>query len=152
MDIAPLSSAAGSEWRLTVPKGRDRQWSSDKAAALMEEWPESWAGEHADVPVGRSLVAIMHSFLIYLHQQDLSAKTLRRHLDNLWLIGGEIIREINYHPRLRAKPARALLIEAVQYGEAPSVRDLSREEQTAVDATARKLLNFLSTSDPQAHT
>lgn len=127
-----------------MAKGKGRQWPSDKAAALMEEWPQSWAGEDADVPVGCSLVAIMHSFMIHLHQQDLASNTLRRHLDNLWLIGGEIIREVNDHPPLRAKPARALLIEAVQHGEAPSVHDLSPEEQNAVDATARKLLTFLA--------
>jgi hypothetical protein len=87
-----------------VAKGRDLQWSSDKAAALMKEWPESWAGERADVPVGRALVAIMHTFMTRLQQQELSSKTLRRHLDNLWLIGGEIIREINYHPASRKNP------------------------------------------------
>jgi hypothetical protein len=119
----------------------------------MKEWPESWAGERADVPVGRALVAIMHAFMTtHLQQQELSSTTLRRHLDNLWLIGGEIIREINHHPRRRAESPRSLLLVAVQSGKAPLVRDLTEAEQTAVDATARKLLKFLSTSDPHAGT
>jgi hypothetical protein len=147
MDTTPFSRVARAEQAFPVPKGRGRQWSSDKAAAMMKEWPESWEGEPADVPVGRALVAIMHAFMTYLQQQELSSTTLRRHLDNLWLIGGEIIREINYHPRRRAKPARSLLFEAIQYGEAPSVGNLTVAEQTAVDATARKLLKFLSTSN-----
>jgi hypothetical protein len=113
----------------------------------MKEWPESWAGERADVPVGRALVAIMHTFMTRLQQQELSSKTLRRHLDNLWLIGGEIIREINYHPASRKKPPQLLILEAVQYDEAP-FRDLTEAEQASVDATARKLFKFISTSEP----
>ena len=28
-------------------------------------------------------------------------KTTRRHVDNLWILGGEIIRDLNYTPSLR---------------------------------------------------
>lgn len=114
----------------------------------MEDWPKSWAGTHEDEPVGRRLVAVFHRFMIHLQQQELAAGTLRRHLDNLWLIGGQIIERANDNPSVRDKSAQALLLEAIQAGEAPLVDDLTQEQQAALDATARKLLKFVSASAP----
>jgi hypothetical protein len=116
----------------------------------MEGWPKSWAGTREDEPVGRRLVAALQPFMTHLQDQGLSSRTLRRHLDNLWLIGGEIIREVNYDPTLRDKPTRALLLEAIQHGEGPLVRDLNEEQQTALDTTARKLFKFVAAANPRA--
>ena len=125
-----------------------RQSTAEQTSKLMEEWPSSWAGDDEDEPVGRGLVALLSPFVTDLHQQGLSRGTIRRHLDNLWLIGGEIIREINGRPVLRRKEPRSLLLTAIQDGQAPLVRDLSEQEQAKVDATARKLLKFLAPSNP----
>ena len=118
----------------------------------MEDWPKSWAGTDEDEPVGRDLVAILRPFMMHLQQQELSRRTLRRHLDNLWLIGGEAIRKLDDEPGLRDKPASELLLESIQGGEAPLVGDLTEEQQAALDATARKLLKFLSADHRQRHT
>jgi len=75
---------------------------------------------------------------------DLSRMTLRRHLDNLWVIGGEIIRQVNDEPRLRRKKPHQLLLDTVASGEAPFVADASEADQRSVDATARRLLRFLT--------
>ncbi len=115
----------------------------------MEGWPKSWAGTREDEAVGRRLVAALRLFMIHLEHQGLSSRTLRHHLDNLWLIGGEIIRQLDYDPGLRNKPTHALLLEAIQHGEAPLVRDLTEEQQAALDATARKLLKFVAASNPR---
>lgn len=132
-----------------MPRAR-RSSPSKAVVTLMEGWPQSWAGTHEDEPVGRRLVAALHLFMTHLQHQGLSSRTLRRHLDNLWLIGGEIIRQVDYDPTLRDKPAHALLLEAIQNGEAPLVRDLTEEQQAALDATARKLLKYVAASNPQA--
>ena len=118
----------------------------DALLALMQEWPRSWAGCTQDVPVGRALVQILRPFVIHLYGQNLSPRTVRRHLDNAWLIGGEIIRRINDEPRLRRTAPLELLVGAVAAGEAPLVDQLNEVEQAALDATARKLLRFLSSS------
>ena len=130
--------------------GVRRHQSSKEVATLMEGWPKSWAGTHEDEPVGRRLVAALHLFMTHLQDQGLSARTLRRHLDNLWLIGGEIIRQLDDDPTLRDKPTHALLLEAIHNGEAPLVHDLTEEQQAALDATARKLLKFVAASNPRA--
>jgi hypothetical protein len=111
--------------------------------ALMDRWPKSWAGIAKDEAVGAELTALMRSFFLHLQQHNFSAKTLRRHLDNLWLIGGEIIHELHVDAPLRKKPARTLLLRAVDDGDA-FVGGLSDQQQSSLSATARKLFRFLS--------
>lgn len=118
----------------------------------MDDWPASWAGTAADEPVGRALVARLRPFMRHLQEKKLSAKTMRRHLDSLWVIGGEVIRQIGYEPTARVKSANDLLLEAIAGGEAPLVHDLVDGYQASLDATARKLLHFLSAQDQQRRT
>ena len=126
-----------------------RHPSSKEVITLMAGWPKSWAATHEDEPVGRRLATALQLFMTHLRHQGLSSRTLRRHLDNLWLIGGEIIRRLDDDPAQRDKPTFALLLEAIPDGEAPLVRDLTEEQQAALDATARKLLKFVAASNPR---
>ena len=130
-----------------MPTSR-RHPTAKETVSLMEDWPTSWAGDEEDEPIGRGLVALLGPFITDLHEQGLSGGTIRRNLHNLWLIGGEIIREINYQPALRREQPRALLLDAIRDGQAPLVRDITQREQASVDATARKLLRFLALSIP----
>ena len=59
--------------------------------APMADWPRSWAGTEEDVPIGAGLVDLLKAFVRDLHERGLSHKTIRRHLDNAWSIGGEVI-------------------------------------------------------------
>ena len=127
-----------------MPSNKSRHWRNVEFGALMEPWPKSWAGTHEDESIGRDLVAVLRPFMQHLQQKALSPKTLRRHLNNLWLIGGEIIRELHFDPALPEKHGFDLIREAIDNGQAPLVRDLTEAEQNALDATARKLLRFLS--------
>ncbi len=111
--------------------------------ALMEKWPTSWAGLKEDEAPGARLVAELRPFIVQLVEQDLSAKTVRRHLDNLWVIGGEIVRSFNDEPKLRHEPTRQLLLKTVEIAEAPLLQHATEAQQRSADATARKLLKFL---------
>ncbi len=115
----------------------------DILTACMEKWPASWAGVQEDVPPGRALVAELRPFVVHLVDKGLVARTVRRHIDYLWAIGGEIVREFNCEPSLRNRPARQLLLDAVDTEEAPLLPGASETEQRSADATARKLLRFL---------
>ena len=110
----------------------------------MDQWPDSWAGVDADKPVGAGLVAEFRPFVAHLQTRGLQPKTVRRHLDSLWVIGGEIIRRLNYEPALRKTNPRELLLDAVVGGEAPLAPHASEADQRVFDATARRLLRFLS--------
>ena len=109
----------------------------------MDRWPESWHGIPEDIPVGEALVVRMKPFVRHLRQIGLAEKTIKRHLDNLWVIGGEIVRSLNYEPEKRKRPPRELLWEAVELDEAPLVWGADEVEQNLIDVTARKLKKFM---------
>jgi len=115
----------------------------------MDRWPDSWAGVSEDRQVGAALVARMRPFVVHLQELDLSQKTIRRHLHNLWVLGGEIIRQVNYEPELRKSEPRQLLLDSVADGQAPLVPHATEDEQRSFDATARRLLRFLIATDPR---
>ena len=41
------------------------------------------------------MVAYFQPFLVHLSHQKLSRRTIRKHLNNLWVLGGEIIRDLH---------------------------------------------------------
>lgn len=131
-----------------MPKTNRQSPNLDALLKRMEPWPASWAGDEDDETIGQHFVQVLLPFMRALHQQGLSAKTLRRHLDNLWLLGSEIIRDVADDPSLRNKPPLQLIQTAVEDGSAPLVGDLSELQQSALDATARKLHRFLVAHDP----
>ena len=110
----------------------------------LDQWPRSWMGLEKDLPPGEQLLACFRPFIEQLASSSLSPKTIRRHVDNLWLLGGEIIRDLNEDPSLRKVAAERLLRQAVREDGGPLVHNGSEEEQRSFDATCRKLHRFLS--------
>ena len=101
-------------------------------------------GLEKDLPPGEELVACLRPFIEHLASSSLSPKTIRRHVDNLWLLGGEIIRDLNYDPCLRKVAAPRLLRDAVGADGGPLIYNGSEEDQLSLDSTCRKLHRFLS--------
>ncbi|MGA8311816.1 MAG: hypothetical protein WB755_17415 [Terriglobales bacterium] len=110
----------------------------------LDNWPRSWMGLDKDLPPGEKLVACLRPFLEHLASSSLSPKTIRRHVDNLWLLGGEIIRDLNYDPSLRKMAADRLLRNVIHEDGGPLIHNGSEEEQRSFDSTCRKLHRFLS--------
>ena len=110
----------------------------------LDDWPRSWMGLEKDLPPGQELVTSFRPFLEHLVGSDLSPKTIQSHVDNLWLLGGEIIRDLNYDPSLRKLPADRLLRRVVGDDGGPLIHNGSEEEQSSFDATCRKLHRFLT--------
>jgi hypothetical protein len=79
-------------------------------------------------------------------QLGLSSSTLRRHIDNLWSFGGDIIRELHYDPSLRKRTAARLLRDGVPPDGGSLVRNGSEDQQRSFDATCQKLRRFLTQS------
>ena len=101
-------------------------------------------GLEKDVPPGEQLVACFRPFIEHLASSSLSPKTIRGHVDNLWLLGGEIIRDLNYSPARRKVPAEKLIRDAVGADGGPLIYNGSEEQQRSLDSTCRKLHRFLS--------
>ena len=100
-------------------------------------------GLEKDLPPGEALVVCFRPFIEHLAASNLSPTTIRRHVDNLWLLGGEIIRDLNYTPALRKIPAEKLIHDVVGADGGPLIYNGSEEEQRSFDSTCRKLHRFL---------
>jgi hypothetical protein len=53
-------------------------------------------GIEQDLPPGEQLLPHLRRFIEHLVTSELSPKTNRHHVDNLWRLGGEIIRDLQY--------------------------------------------------------
>ncbi len=89
-------------------------------------------------------MACFRPFIEHLASSSLSPKTIRRHVDNLWLLGGEIIRDLNYDPSQRKVAAQKLLRNVVGVDGGPLIYNGSEDTQYSLDSTCRKLYRFLS--------
>ncbi len=59
----------------------------------LEQWPRRWMYE-GDLSPGQQIVECFKPFLRHLLSSGLSRKTLRQHRDNLWLLGSELIADL----------------------------------------------------------
>jgi hypothetical protein len=102
-------------------------------------------GWEKDVPPGEKLVACFRPFLEYLVAcADLSSKTIQKHVDNLWALGGEIIRDLNETPSLRKKRIEQILFDVIDDDGGPLIYGVSSEQQQrSFDSTCRKFHRFL---------
>jgi len=104
-------------------------------------------GWEKDLPPGEKLVACFRPFLEDLIASDLSPKTIQKHVDNVWALGGEIIRDLNETPSLRRNNIEQILQDRIDDEGGPLLYGIEPEEQQrAFDATCRKLHRFLSQS------
>jgi hypothetical protein len=107
------------------------------------EWPESWMGIEEDLHYGRQLLEEIRPFAEFLVESGLAKSTISRHLSNLWLLGGEIIRGVSMYDEYDV-PASEKLRELVGSDGGPCCRDLDSDaEMRSFDSTCRKLHKFL---------
>jgi hypothetical protein len=109
----------------------------------LDHWPRSWMGGDKDLPLGEALLACFRPFIAHLASSSLSRKTIQKHVDNLWLLGGEMIRDLNDDPRLRKVAADRRLRDVIHTDGGPLVHQDSEEAQRSFDSTCRKLHRFL---------
>jgi len=89
------------------------------------------------------MVECFKPFLRHLLGSGLSRKTLRKHRDNLWLLGGEIISDLHETPRLRKRPIDQVVLEALDDEGGPLISRAAEDQQRSFDATCRKFYRFL---------
>ncbi len=102
-------------------------------------------GLEKDVPPGKKLVAWFRPFLEHLASTSLSRKTIRKHVDNLWVLGGEIIRDLHEDPSLTRKDVGKILCDVIDDEGGPLIHGgMSEPLQNSFDSTCRKLHRFLT--------
>ena len=101
-------------------------------------------GLENDLPPGEQLLACFRPFIAHLAASSLSQKTIRTHVDNLWMLGGEIIRDLNDDPSLRKVTPDRLLRDVLHADGGPLIHNGLEDAQRSFDSTCRKLFRFLS--------
>ena len=111
----------------------------------LDQWPGSWAYEPRDIPLGLQMVECFKPFLRELLALAISRKTLRRHRDNIWVLGGEIIRQLQMDSALRMRPILQVVLDSIGDDGGPLLsHGQSETEQRSFDATCRKLFRCLT--------
>ena len=114
----------------------------DSLLALMRPWPKSWSYDKQDLAAGARLVAEFESFIRHLHGAGLAPRTIRRHVDNLWVLGNELIRDSHMTDPPEPIPP---LVEVVEDEGGPLLlRTECENDQREFDATCKKLYRFLT--------
>jgi len=109
----------------------------------INKWPNSWEGIREDVEYGHKIVKLMKPFIKQLLDSSYSPKTTKEHIDNLWLLGGHIIKHINFYEEDRNKDSLLLLTRFIDSFDGPTISDLSEYEQISFDRTCRKFYKYL---------
>jgi hypothetical protein len=111
----------------------------------LDQWPASWAYEPSDIPPGLRVVECFKPFLRELLALFMSRKTLRRHRDNIWALGGEVIRQLQMDRSLRRRPIEQIVLNLIDDDGGPLLsHGQSEVEQRSFDTTCRKLFRFLT--------
>jgi len=100
-------------------------------------------GLEKDLLAGQELVTLFRPFLEHLAAPDLSPKTIQKHVDNMWALGGEFIRDLHNDPPLRKRPVDQVLVKLIEYG-GPLLHHGGEDQQNSFDSTCRKFARFLT--------
>ncbi len=103
----------------------------------LDDWPRSWMGVEKDLPPGEKMVTHFRPFLEHLVRLELSRKTIRKHADNLWILGGEIIRDLDQTPSLRKVPVEELVFNLLEEGGPLLYHGDSEEYERCFESTCR---------------
>jgi hypothetical protein len=100
-------------------------------------------GLEKDLPPGEQLLLLFRPFLEHLAASDLSPKTIQKHVDNIWALGGEFIRDLHNDPSLRKRSVDQALLGIIEYG-GPLLYHSGEDQQRSFDSTCRKFRRFLT--------
>jgi len=109
-----------------------------------EDWPRRWMISSVDIPSGQKINEIFRPFIEDMLSSKLTERTIKKHIDNLWLLGGELIRNLNIDPEAHDQDALELLLENIGPDGGPySIHLHTEEELKSFDSTCRKLFKYV---------
>ncbi len=94
--------------------------------------------------MGEQIVQQLAPFLLHLLDQGLAKATVSRHRDNLWTLGGELIRRRYDNDELARQDVNDAIGQLIGRDGGPLMWPRTTEaEQDSLDATCRKLDRFM---------
>jgi len=108
-------------------------------------WPNSWEREEKDLEIGeRILNQVFVPFFEFLIEQQFAKKTIQKHMNNIWLLGGELIDRVVMDEELRDTNALDLVLEFIDGEGGPeSTHNETEEEIRSFDSSCKKLYKYL---------
>ena len=79
-----------------------------------------------EIEYGKQIIVIFEPFIWSLISDKLNRKTIETHIDNLWLLGGELIRLINQDQNNLDEEPLNLLLENIGNGVKGHTAGISR--------------------------
>lgn len=112
----------------------------------LDDWPSSWEIEQRDREVGKAITKEFTSFLLSKIQQGRAKRTLNNYTRYLWILGGELIRQINDYEPDRKLSARELILDSICGEGGPLwLSAFDEDENKQFDAVCRMLYKFMTT-------
>ena len=87
----------------------------------LAQWPQRWQFDDHDIVAGQRIVEFLTPFLLHLLNEDLATKTLHRHRDHLWMLGGELIRRRHEDDNLEKMPVTKAIAELIEEEGGPLI-------------------------------
>ncbi len=117
----------------------------------LAQWPQRWHFDEHDIAAGQRIVELLTPFLLHLLDEGLATKTLHRHRDHLWMLGGELIRRRYEDDKLKTMPVGKAIAELIEEDGGPLIWPrITEVEQNSFDATCRKLYKYLHSTEKHA--
>jgi len=117
----------------------------------MSEWPSTWQVDEPDLPYAVGLLTELKPFVTHLITiEQLSASSINRHLGYLFLLGGQLISQINYFDEKRRLAPARLLDQSIHKEGGPLCRHVADYQQAHYDMTCRKLYAFRYSRQPKS--
>ena len=95
-----------------------------------------------DIPYGQEIIKYMAPFIDNMKGNGLSIKTINKHIDNLWVLGGNIIKELNDYEENRELPALKMILNSIDSNEGTLIHDFSEFQREEFDSTCRTFYKF----------
>ena len=110
----------------------------------INDWPNSWEIDHADIKVGEALLEEFKLFLIEKIEQGRAKKTINTYTRYLWALGGELIRQINTYDDDRKLTTKELLLNSIDESGGPYwLHAFDELQHRQYDSVCRLLYKFM---------
>ena len=115
----------------------------------IDEWPNRWEIEKQDIECGKKIIdSVFIPFIEFIIKKGFAKKTVKKHIDNLWLLGGEIIESVNNDEDIRRLEPELLIHEFIDDQGGPYSSHINTEsEMRSFDSTCKKLYKFLKSEN-----
>ena len=109
------------------------------------EWADSWEIDEGDIKIGQGIVKQFKPFIISLIEKGLSKKTIKLYRVYLWVLGGELIRQVNEDEDERQLTVRELILKHVDgYGGPYWCHANNEADEEKYNSVCRKFFRFMT--------